>query len=712
MNRKTTFITASLAVIILAIIAIIASTSAKSDKSDGQMWMRMNETLPLPQRIMPVRCHDNNHQEGAQDEGGIELTLDDNLNTIWHSQYYPTHEKVTPETPAELVYEFEDVDRIDRMVFVPRSDGSPNGIVTQAEVYVKTNGDGEERLMGRFEWPASPEPKTIVFEGGLQQPQSVRMLVLRGSGDFGSCSEMQFLRDENGPLASSLFADELYTTLKDGVTDEDIKREPVPVLRELASQLKNGTYRTDYRVATYECYDSPFYLAEQWKTARSYYDQLQGVTGIMIEPGKHLVMVSGIPDSMRVSLKVVSWFTGKKGRDFDGSNPEIHILSLQNGANVIYYESEWDGLAYITYFSEGYADKCPPVSVHFVGGTINGYLSPDKTNEQMHEMTASAPSRFIDVVSKKVHAVWTSEGMHKYCKSDDEKSPGYRQYMNVLDTLITWEQRVVGFEKYGRIPRNRTLLYVNYTYYMFCSSLGISAHVDEEERLLNCRTLIYGDHDAIWGISHEWGHQHQVDPYFCWGGLTEVSNNLNAYYNVMHMGYLYSQVRPDKRRGIEKAIRHYMEEENNDCIFEVSSIVDHAFERLAPILKLSNYFTNEGGMPDYLPDLYEALRYSEVESDSNNVVPYVLNFIRTASTVTGYNLLPYFKRFGFLRVKSFEINDYTKYYYQLTQEELDAFCKEMDSLTRKENLKVMPDGMIERIVKTPDIEYKRPYFAN
>lgn len=712
MNKKTIFIAALLAIAILAAVTIIVSTSPISNKSDELTWLQQNETLPMPKRIMPVRCHDNNHQEDSEDEGGIELTLDGNVNTIWHSQYYPTYKEVSAQNPAELVYEFEDVDRIDRMEYVPRADGASNGMVTQADVYVKTSGDEEERLVGRYEWSVSSEPKTVVFEGGLQKPLSVRVLVLDGSDKLGSCAEMKFLCDEEAFLSSSLFADELYTTLKDGVTREDIEREPVPVLRELASQLKSGTYKTDYRVAAYECYDSPLYLASQWKTTRSYYDQMQGVTGIMIEPGKHLVMASGIPDSMKVCLEVVAWYTGKEGQNFDGSDPEIRTFRLENGVNVINYESEWEGLAYIAYFSEGYADACPPISVHFVGGTINGYLSPDKTNEQMHEMTASAPSRFIDVVSKKVHAVWTSEGMHKYCKATDEKSPGYRQYMNVLDSLITWEQRLVGFEKYGRIPRNRSLFYVNYTYYMFCGTLGISAHVDQEPRLLNCRTLIYDDHDAIWGISHEWGHQHQVSPYFCWGGLTEVSTNLNAYYNVMHMGYSYMQVRPDKRAGIEKAIMYYMGTETQGCIFEVSSLVDHAFERLAPILKLCNYFTNEGGKPDYMPDLCEALRHSEVEPDSANVVPYVLNFIRTASIVSGYNLLPYFERFGFLRVKSFDINDYNDYYYHLTQEQLDAFCNGMESLAREENLQEVSADMIEKIVKTPDIEYERPRFEN
>ena len=49
------------------------------------------------------------------------------------------------------------------------------------------------------------------------------------------------------------------------------------------------------------------------------------------------------------------------------------------------------------------------------------------------------------------------------------------------------------------------------------------------------------DDDAIWGLSHEWGHQHQMQPYFCWSGMGEVSNNIFSYYNTQHMGYKYTR---------------------------------------------------------------------------------------------------------------------------------------------------------------------------
>jgi len=237
MNKKTVIITALLAVIILAIVIVkLTTTAAIFGESDERMWLRLNETLPSSIRIMPIRCYDNNHQEGSPGEGDIELTLDNNLNTIWHSAYSPELRKVTLETPADLIYEFEGVDRIDRIVYVPRADYVLNGNITQAEVYVKTQQDMDERMVGHYEWTSDAAPKAIVFNGGLQQPLSVRMHVLSGYGGWGSCAEMKFLKDSALIQPSSLFADELCTKLKEGVTSEDIKNEKSPVFRELASQ--------------------------------------------------------------------------------------------------------------------------------------------------------------------------------------------------------------------------------------------------------------------------------------------------------------------------------------------------------------------------------------------------------------------------------------------------------------------------------------------
>ena len=136
--------------IITALLALAGLTAGAQELT----WQKYNENLPGDIHIMPVRCHDNNHQKGAK--ASIEYTIDGDKATNWHSAFYPEHKKVTPETPAELVYEFEDMERIDRMVYVPRQDGSPNGYVTEAEVLVKTATDrdfvSQDTTHGRATW--------------------------------------------------------------------------------------------------------------------------------------------------------------------------------------------------------------------------------------------------------------------------------------------------------------------------------------------------------------------------------------------------------------------------------------------------------------------------------------------------------------------------------------------------------------------------------
>ena len=123
-------------------------------------------------------------------------------------------------------------------------------------------------------------------------------------------------------------------------------------------------------------------------------------------------------------------------------------------------------MAYISYYDAN-PETMPELTVHFVNGIVNGYLSPDKTNQEMYDLCAKAPNLHMDCWGNKVHSVWTSEGLKKYCKDVNGNPKGYRQFMNVLDSLIAWEHRSLGFEKYDRLPNTRSFAYVNYTYYMF-----------------------------------------------------------------------------------------------------------------------------------------------------------------------------------------------------------------------------------------------------
>lgn len=592
----------------------------------------------------------------------------------------------------------------------------------------------------------------------------------------------------------SVFVDELLSALKPDVTQERIDQMHYDFYQILAQKMLDGEYDTNYRVASYQCYTSPQTLSERWNAPGKLYDQLAGVTGINISKGTNAVIVSGIPSGVNVELCVMAWYEGKDGGNFDGGNPQPFYYQLKNGMNVFDYSFAYDGLAYIRYYASD-PSRYEPIRAHFVNAQVNGYLSPDKTNEEMYELCANARNICMDVLGSKVHSIWTAQGLRDYCKASDRVSLGYRQYMNVLDSLIAWEHRVLGFEKYNRVPDTRTMAYTNYTYYMFQGGWGVSFHHNQERRVLNCRTLMYDDDDAVWGLSHEWGHQHQMKPYFCWAGMSEITNNLNSYYNIMAMGY----TRSDKINDWKPARKHFLEnvEYGGKKVAGVASNARHqaylyrselkseklrAFaetmkdsimtavytnpakaisandvssgETLCSFIMLYNYFTYVKGLTDFAPDWYEALRQtddpngSQIEKQggvdkyeliasaqngnkngklavlrrtypnscwvtegyipegvaySQNSVPSIMNFVRKLSRLCGYNLFPYFERWGHLRQVAMRIGDYGTFWYVMTPQMYDEFKADMDALVESGELQAMSGAMVEEISNTKDV---------
>ena len=95
-----------------------------------------------------------------------------------------------------------------------------------------------------------------------------------------------------------------------------------------------------------------------------------------------------------------------------------------------------------------------------------------------------------------------------------------------------------------------------------------------------------------------------------------------------------------------------------------------------------------------------------------NSVPFVLNYIRKTSRLSGYNLIPYFERWGFLRQAPLYIGDYGNYFFVLTPEMFAEFKADMQELVDKGEIKTMPEGMVEEISNSPEMFQTRPTFPN
>lgn len=497
--------------------------------------------------VTPTGGSANTEQSGFP----FSQSFDGNTATIWHSAYNGF--AVSESTPAVLIYNFDNAEKIDFVEYVTRQSGGINGNFGKVKIYAQCGEEEGYTLVCEADWKQAAGTHRFNFETSLTNVKSIKFEVLDGASDngkgpFASCSEMRFGIDRQASLYN-LFTDSSLSALKEGVTQADINAIDDDFIAPLAQALFDGTYDKNYRVADYICRISPQAFSDAMNAPGKYYDQNSGVTGINISKGKHAIAVSGLAEGESIPLHVIAWFEGKCSGNFDGGNPQEYDYNLTNGINVIDYPFAYDGLAYVCYYSDVNWDLKPAIKVHFINAEVNGYLSLDKTNEEMHQMCADAPNVCMDVVGNNVHSIWTSRGVKDYfpnerskglygnCVATDGTSLGYRQFIHVLDSLAIWEHEIIGLHKYNRTPNNFTCAYVNFTYYMFQGGRGVSFHVDQEPRVLSCKTLVYNDEDAIWGLSHEWGHQHQMLPYFCWSGLGEVSNNMKSYFNIMRMGY-------------------------------------------------------------------------------------------------------------------------------------------------------------------------------
>ena len=775
-------------------------------------------------RIFPTSFESNQCQPGAD----IDKTQDGKYNTVYHSNW---NQSISEEEPAILTYYFDTPQHLDMVTYVP-VDG--NGKFGKVDVYYKQN-ESEYALLGNYDFKMYNTPTNVYFgNDGMDNITAVQFRVktgysfISGIEHYASCAEMEFYESKTRSNDYEIFQDKLCTELASGTTQADIDALTDPFVKGLAQDIFDQNYSTEYRVSEYPCLLSPHTLSAEWKTPGKLYDQLQGVTGINISKGRHVVIVSGADPNIQLTLKVVAWFAGElslnSNNEWVGTGPAEKTYTLTNGVNIINYDNNYDGLAYISYYADENAENYSPVQVHFVYGQVNGYLTPDKTNEEMHQLCANARNTCIDLVGKHVHSIWTAKGLYDYCKASDGTSQGYRQYMNLLDSLIAWEHQLLGLQKYGRVPQNKTMAYVNYTYYMFQSGYGVSFKFNQEQRVLNCKTLMYQDGDAIWGLSHEWGHQHQMQPYFCWAGLGESSNNMNSCENVLRMGYhddyhagrikdawnnaystfftnvnntyqsevndqgepmptywrlnAYEKIdRFDWCPAVQDEIREQYATYYKNGAWQIPSIAsdpEHALstnevyveQNTAPFYMLHNYFSyilpkeGDNSKKDFQLDLYEALRQNDEPNGSTvepnkttvdkyellasaqngnkngkydefitkypsscwttqgyirkeatwteNSVPFIFNYIRKASRISGYNLFDYFDRFGFLRTIIMTIGDYGNKDYVMMEDMKAEFKADMEAL----NLKTVDAAMMEKIAHSALPVYNTPVIPN
>lgn len=519
---------------------------------------------------------------------------------------------------------------------------------------------------------------------------------------------------------------ELLSSLKKDVTGSQVAALTNPLARTLAQQMYEGTYDTTYRVHRFKCTLTPSVLASNLKMGTGYTDY-QNPTGIIVYPGRTIVIASGIPSGKSVQLLVKKWYASESA-----TAQTKETYTLKNGVNVINRTASWRGLSYLYYFDSN-PEKYDSVGIHIVNGQVNGYFDWSKTNAQWDEILDNAKYEIIDMIGERAQSVYPVADLKKYASGKG------RWLLAAYDSIVWWEQRLLGLEKYNLMPENRILSRVNYSYYMFRDADGVAFKYDQMYRTCSPEMLTKDNYGVCWGMAHEWGHVHQTT-YFKWGGLTETSNNVNTLDVIMRMGYGITtgkQAEFDKAdekllnnslAGTTSSMRSAAYSQANKsinselCLAMKDSVItsaetdpDHALsyleitsDHLVVYYKLFGYMEEVLGMKDFLPDFYQCLRntpndtdeYSKAAVAQNsapraNVVPHQLNFIRKVSMQCGYNLYPFFEKYGYFRTVALYYKDYSWYYYLMDKTTRDNFKQHMDDLVTAGTLKAMPDGMLE-----------------
>lgn len=518
--------------------------------------------------VRPVRSKDAAKKSQGREQDPLTNSYDGDMNTLYHSNYSgfdPNDEDQWPvleyyftaaDAPAEETVE------ISSIIYHPRTTGGENGRFGVVDIQIGTYGEGGDVVWTPiadepYDFKMSASSTTVPLPEAMRKGiRAIRFIVHTGAENgtrpglcYASIAEVQFAKPAVENSDMQYFADEVCSALKPGTTQAQVDAMTDPFLKKLAGMMLDGSYSSENMVSSHDVLKSPWTLSNELNAPGKLYDQTAGVTGVALTPGSYVVLVSGIPESKgSVEMRFDYWhghetFTDEEDNEVSWGGEEL-FFTLHNGVNVIKIPVPWRreghrvegdemGLVYVNNFDDeaAAAGQKNPVTIHIVGGLYNGFLSSTKTNAENQAVLDNAVYPCIDVMGSKVHSVWQVNALKQYSAGQ------YVRYVNLLDQLIIWEHRVLGLYKHNRVPENRTMTYVNYTYYMFQGGRGPSFKYDTQYRVCNPDNLMYHDNDAIWGLSHEWGHQHQMAPYFRWIGMAEVSNNIFSAYNVAHMGY-------------------------------------------------------------------------------------------------------------------------------------------------------------------------------
>ena len=487
----------------------------------------------------------------------------------------------------------------------------------------------------------------------------VLLLLIAGSV-FSACAEKK--------SDLSLFARQDLSALKKNTTDKKIAGMHSPVLKEAAAEMLAGRYPLAERMKSYRCYLSPGILAKQLKT--SGYSRYENPTGIYFEAGEQAVVWVGPTGGAEIELRVVNWgdehFKDRK-------------YPLKEGVNFLDISDK--GNSYIGYFAE--KDVADRINVHVLGGKVNGVFEAGKDdNARWDQLLENAAGPILDILGKRVQLAYPVEALKR------EAAGQGVELVQLYDSIIRIQHRIMGLEKYKRVPDNHMFGRVIWKGFMHADGIGAAFHNNTLKELANVKKLRKGS----WGVAHEFGHVNQVRPNMKWVGTTEVTNNIYSIWTQYVLAPEWPKLERERLKDYDGSkiggrITAYMESafvHNQPWLTQAGNDRwdrerprdwggDH-FVKLVPLWQLQLYFAvagegNSWGNPDFYGDVFaKAIDEPIVKERPDSY--YQLTFIKNACDASGLDLTDFFEQSRMLYPIDLWVDDYTCAQMTITEENI------------------------------------------
>ena len=444
----------------------------------------------------------------------ISRTYDNDTATLYHSNYSGGG------FPISMTYNFTNDPTINYINYIPRQDGSANGLFGAGEIWYKTTTTTTLTKLMDFDTAFSSSLYQINLPTALTNVTQIVVKVLTGKNNYASCAEMQFYQQTGGgDLYTTIFTDDLHSVLKPGTTQTDIDAISSPFFKSLAQCIFNNTYNKKYRVQTYDFYPNPGTVEGTLKS--NGLNRFENPTGIAFKANTKAVIFVGDTYGVNPILAVKDFALDK--------NATTDTYPLQKGMNVI--NIIHDGLGYLQYFSNN--PNLQPVQINITSGAVNGYYDP---------LTSTA-DEWMPILLNGVYPKLDFKGT--YVNLNIDKQPlinnsheGGKELIAAYDTIVHTEYIQNGIVKYNRVPKNHMFVKAaNDGGGWYAGGDGI--HLDlgwGASSITSGAGVLYDP----WGIAHEFGHNNQCRPGAKWVGTTEVTNNINSAWVQYKFGSSYA----------------------------------------------------------------------------------------------------------------------------------------------------------------------------